>query len=356
MRINPAMIALGRESRGWTQAQLGKAIGVTKPTVCKYELGLLSAERDIQRIADVLDYHPVFFTFETRIFGLGGDFLYRKRAHVSASVKRRVQAEINIVRMQCERLLASADVSHELPFPAIQPEERSGRIEQIAREVRSAWKLRPGPISNVTTLIENAGAVIIPMDFGTLAIDGTNMRMPGAPPLLFLNRLAPGDRHRWNTAHELGHSVMHFGQTFGDAENEANRFASEFLMPKKDIRADLANIDLPAAARLKAVWGVSMAALIRRARDLNAITDSTYRRLFTVLSANEMRMQEPFPIQFEQPTAFERLKEVHRRDIGLDDSEMRNLLFTDQLGPLDARRSPKLRISDGDLFNDPSDS
>ena len=352
MRINPAMIVVARESRGWTQSDLAEALGVKTPAVCKYELGTLNPGLDITRIADALKFDQRFFEQDTRLVGLGGDFLYRKRAHVSAKVRRRVQAEINILRIQCERLLANVKMPDDLPFPAIQPEERAGRIEQIARDVRAAWKIPAGPISNVTAIVEGMGAIVFAMNFGTFAIDGTNVRQPGFPPLLFLNRMVAGERHRYNLAHEIGHAIMHCGQSLGDPEEEANRFASEFLMPKKEIRSDLANIDLPAAARLKAVWGVSMAALIRRAHDLKLISDSTYRRLFTALSANEMRVQEPFPIPFEEPSTFERLKSIHTEQRGLTPEDMRALLFTDQLGPIEVQHIPRLRISNGALFDD----
>jgi Zn-dependent peptidase ImmA (M78 family) len=54
-------------------------------------------------------------------------------------------------------------------------------------------------------------------------------------------------------------------------------FASELLMPAKEIRGELGNLDMPALARLKARWGASMGTLIRRARDLGAVSDYRYR-------------------------------------------------------------------------------
>ena len=48
-----------------------------------------------------------------------------------------------------------------------------------------------------------------------------------------MNSDMPGDRHRFNLAHELGHALMHRHST-GECESEANRFAAEFLMPKEE--------------------------------------------------------------------------------------------------------------------------
>jgi len=57
---------------------------------------------------------------------------------------------------------------------------------------------------------------------------------------------------------------------------------------------------------LKRVWGTSIAALVRRARDVGAITDYAYRDLNIELSASGHRKQEPVTVQREQPTLIER--------------------------------------------------
>lgn len=188
------------------------------------------------------------------------------------------------------------------------------------------------------------------VDFESDLVDGTNLRVPGLPPLLFLNQNVAGERHRFNCAHELGHAVMHFSTALGDAEDEANAFASEFLMPRAEIRSDLRNLDLSGAARLKQVWGVSMAALITRARDLGMMTESTYRRMFTSLSSRGFRREEPLPVPFEQAARFDQLVAWHREHLRLDESAMNSLLFTSKLGPLEVPKYPPMRLATGTLF------
>jgi Zn-dependent peptidase ImmA (M78 family) len=53
-------------------------------------------------------------------------------------------------------------------------------------------------------------------------------------------------------------------------ENEADRFAAEFLMPAKEIGPQLARMSLRRAAQLKPNWKVSMASLIYRAQSSSA--------------------------------------------------------------------------------------
>lgn len=339
------MIVAARESRGWLQKDLATAIRTNQSTISRYELGVIPVpEYHVDAISAALNYEREFFEQPELLVGLGGDFLYRKRASVTAKAQRRVEAEANIRRIQISRLLRAASVPERFPFPVI-PEECAGHPEMAAKETRRAFRLPTGPVRNLTRVVENAGAIVFTVDFGTNLIDGTNIRMPGLPPLLFLNHNVPGERHRFNIAHELGHAVMHFSMALGDAEDEANAFAQEFLMPRTEIRSDLRNLDLSAAMRLKRVWGVSMSALIRRAKDLKVISQDRYRRLNTQMGASNIRLQEPEPLPMEKPETFEGLLSLHRTKLAFSDEEMRRLLFTDRLGEIPVPRVPQMRIA-----------
>lgn len=277
--------------------------------------------------------------------GLGGDFLYRKRAKLAAKDQRRVEAEANIRKMQVTRLLRNANVVDRFPFPAIPLNEVKYRPEVAAQQLRMAFRMPSGPVQNLTRILENAGAIIFTVSFGTDYVDGTNIRLPGIPPLLFLNQNVQGERHRFNLAHELAHAVMHFSTALGNPESEANTFANEFLMPKAEIRDDLRNIDIAGAMRLKPIWGVSIAAIIHRAYQLDQIPKSKYQRLFTQLGAAKMRTVEPEPLPFEQPETFDQLISIHRTKLGFSDEEMRKVLFTDKLGELPVPSIPQMRLS-----------
>lgn len=347
MPVNPRMITLAREVREWTQKDLARAISATQGQISKYEHGVLAVpQQDLEAISEQLEFDPSFFSRPDQVYGLGGDFLYRRRAHVPARAKRRIEAEANLFMMRIAELLKSAEVADTFPFPEIQPEEYKGNIRRIAREVRKAWRLPPGPVDNLTRIIERAGGIVLTLDFGTRLIDGTNIRIPGFPPLLFLNKNVSGERHRYNLAHELGHVIMHFTYSLGDAEDQAHAFASEFLMPKAEIARDLSNINLHAALRLKSVWGVSMAALIKRARDLRKISAHSYRMLFMALGAKEMRLVEPHPVAFEQPEVYDKLIRMHKTELGLSGEQMKVILFTDRLGHVEPKKRPELRVVD----------
>src|SRR5437588_10942690 len=109
----------------------------------------------------------------------------------------------------------------------------------------------------------------------------------------------PPDPERYSLAHELGHLVGH-SAPHPTMEEEANRFASEFLMPAADIRASLHDITIPRLAALKRYWKVSMAALLRRAYELGTINERRYRFMNIQLSKAGYKMREP--IETDPPT------------------------------------------------------
>ena len=228
--------------------------------------------------------------------------------------------------MQIARLLNGVDLATENHFEPLDSDRFDGDIEKIVSIVKAAWKVPLGPVANVTALVESAGGVVLKCVFATKEIDAAHLWLPGLPPLFFVNRDLSGDRLRWTLAHEIGHAVMHRNPT-GDVEAEANSFASEFLLPRQEIEAHLPDMTLERAASLKTVWKVSMAAIIKRAYDLGAITSAKYRRLFTSLSACGYRTNEPFPIPIEEPQVVRRLVEVHQGELNYSNFDLAKLLF-----------------------------
>ena len=94
-------------------------------------------------------------------------------------------------------------------------------------------------------------------------------------------------RSRFDAAHELGHLILHPDSEPGSKliEQQANAFASEFLMPRDEILEQLPKrIDWPRFHTLKRHWGVSLRALVFRAHTLGRLSDASYRRANQQLS------------------------------------------------------------------------
>ena len=123
---------------------------------------------------------------------------------------------------------------------------------------------------------------------------------------------APGDRLRWNLAHELGHLLLHDRQSSGqEIEYEADAFAAELLTPLAALDAEMpARPTLSALYAMKLRWGVSVQSLIRRARELGRVTDTQYMSLFRQISARGERMSERYQLNREKPRIYRKMSEV----------------------------------------------
>lgn len=350
-RVNPEMLVLARETRGITQNSLAKAVSIAQATLSKFETGALAVgDECLSRLAKVLNYPEEFFYQPDPVRWVGSGCIYhRKRQSVTAAEYRLLLARVNVLRMNVWRLLQNVEIQAENRFFQLEIDE-FGSPEKIAAHVRNRWDLPPGPIENLVTAIEAAGGVVIKCDFGTAKLDAFSQWPPGMPPMFFVNASAPPDRCRYTLAHEIGHIVMHMVPT-PSLEQEADQFAAEFLMPRRDIGPYLSRpFTLEKAASLKVYWKVAISALIRRARDLGRITDSYYRSLMTQMSRLGYRTVEPVPLEPEEPAVVRSVIEVHRKDHGYSITDLSRIAlvnedeFVSNFFPRAPSKTPYLRV------------
>ena len=329
--FNPEMMIVARESRGLTQSQLARLMKVQQGTISKLESGTLPAYAEhIERLSTTLRYPKHFFSQKERVYGFGSSIFYhRKRQSLPMSVLRQLHAQLNIRRNQLKALLRAAELDTRCQFRPFDLTDYGGRVEEIAHLVRSTWRLPHGPIRNLTGAIEDAGGIVIRHDFETTKADAVSEWTELCPPLFFVNANSEitGDRLRFSLAHELGHIIMHRFPS-ADMENEADRFASEFLMPATEIRSSLRKLSLPKLAVLKREWRVSMGALIEKAYQLGTVTDWQRRSLIMQLRGMTHSSREPMEtdVPIEQPKLLDELVIAHTEALGYTPSELSTML------------------------------
>uniref|UniRef100_UPI003C7B8BD8 ImmA/IrrE family metallo-endopeptidase n=1 Tax=unclassified Streptomyces TaxID=2593676 RepID=UPI003C7B8BD8 len=313
-QAQPAMLALARESRGMTQADVAAAMAeasgaagtaVSQGYVSKAESGRLAVTGErLELYASALSYPPDLLCLDPQVHGVGvGLIHHRKRASLPVGVLRRIHAQLALTRIQLNGLYrAAAEDSVRGDFPQV---ELSDLVtpKDAARVVRRQWGMAPGPVPDVVRCAEEGGALVVLRDLESELLDAVSQWPAGQAPLFLVNTRAPGDRCRFSVAHEIGHLVMHREPGSGaEQEKQADAFASEFLMPASDIRGEFTDgVDLAGLADLKRRWRVSMSALLRRALTLNAITDWQYRTVIIEMSALGYRTAEPVHVPLEEP-------------------------------------------------------
>ena len=330
--VNSEMVMLAREFRNLTQEQLARKLFVSQATVAKIEGDLYGNIQDqlVDRIAGALEFPRQFFFQDEERLGFGSSaFFYRKREKISAADRKRISSTVNLVRINLKRLLSMVDLQASRALPFYEIEAFSGGACDVAVTLRNIWSLPDGPIKNITSLIESAGILIIPCNFGTRFFDGTSLKVNNMPPIIFINKDLPGDRWRFTLAHELAHLVMH-DVPRESMEDEADEFAAEFLMPKVELKAQfsrMGRIRLQDLSNLKPYWKVSIASLIMRASALGFLTKNQARYLWMQMSKAGYRLREPNEIPQEAVSNYPNLFEYFTQNLGFGLDEMAKLTF-----------------------------
>jgi Zn-dependent peptidase ImmA (M78 family)/transcriptional regulator with XRE-family HTH domain len=154
-----------------------------------------------------------------------------------------------------------------------------------------------GPIVNLIQILENAGIIVVRIDFNSDLFSGINGNVNGTPYIV-INKKGIGERQRFTLAHELAHLAFDFSAIASDKEKEkiANKVASAFLMPKTDIVREL-GIERKAFGDdvfiVAKEYGVSVNALVYRLRDLGIISEETYLRFEQYASSTGFKKNEP---------------------------------------------------------------
>ncbi len=292
-KINPKMLTLAREARGYSQADLAERSGVSRSMISKFEQDSLVMSTELtNKLTSVLKFHDSLFHADADILPPA---LYRRRDTVPAKTLMQIDANINLYQMNIAKLL-KAMKKDTTDIPSI-PLSITGSPETAADKLRKLWKLNKGAIDNLTEVLEAHGFITVAMDFGTERVDSRSILIEDKFPVIFYNKKLLGDRLRFTLAYELGHIVMHTRttlNTFTDLSKEANSFAAELLMPKNEIIKDLGEkVDLELLAKLKGKWKASMHAILYRAMDIQVITENQKRYLINEFNALKIRRREP---------------------------------------------------------------
>ncbi|MFF2243300.1 helix-turn-helix domain-containing protein [Arthrobacter sp. NPDC058130] len=293
-----ALLETLRLSRGLTQTDLARATGIAQATLSKTESGVIDLDEDRwERIASALNVPARAFT-EASTAVLPDRIFHRKRRSTPKSEIRRIGADLALTRQRVDRLIAAPATNlkrHDLEDGFVTPQE-------IAQLVRSELDVGTEPIPDLTGLLESAGVTVLRWPLDSLQVDAIAAWPEDTAPLILLGEHAGAERLRFTIAHELGHAVLHNGEATEQQEREADAFAAEFLLPAARLRNEWPNPPhLEDLLPLKRRWGISLSALIRRARDCDVLDEAAYRHWNIVLSTSGMHRREPDPLPPERP-------------------------------------------------------
>ena len=303
-------IKQARELNGLTQKELAITVGCKQSAIAHFETNRSLPSRDtIKVIGKATGFLEKYFEKEPVANFSAGSLAYRSKRSTTKREAAQAYQYASIV-YECTQKMSEAINIPDLRLPKI-----AEGPELSAKVTRAALGISPEiPIGNFTNIFEKNGGFVFVAPFILSKIDALSSwaKFDIERPMIVVSSCVPGDRFRFSSTHELGHLVMHNpprGKIVG-LEKEANKFASEFLMPKEVIKRELVSpVTLTSLMKLKRRWGVSLQALIYRTYELGIITERHYHYLFEQLSRRGWRKTEPreLDIPIEYPKAFNKM-------------------------------------------------
>lgn len=355
--FNPDRLIIARKRRRLTRKELAQRVNLTPVTITRLEKAGNPEPSTIEALSRELGYPKEFFFREDIEVPSEHSASFRSLSAMSAKERDAALTAGSLA------YLASDWISERFNLPSADLFDFSIEREPdvAARTLREYWGLGERPISNVIKLLESKGIRVFSLSENTKNVDAFSC-WRGDTPYIFLNTYKTAERSRFDALHELGHLVLHrHGEAKGrEAEIEANKFASFFLMPSADVVSNIPYItSLDQLIRAKKRWGVSVAALAYRLHKASFISDWQYRT-FCIQINKRFKNTEPNGLAPEKSVVWEKVlmelwssgitKQHIAKDLAIPADEIESLLFglvgsnNDQIKISNEEKKPDLQL------------
>jgi Zn-dependent peptidase ImmA (M78 family) len=276
-----------------SQDELVEKMGniVSKNAISKYEKGEMMADGAILlALAKALDVKPDYFLrpFTVEIEKVE----FRKKQKLAVKDVNSIKQTVSDV---LERYL---EVEQFLNIESAFSNPIAGNkifslvdVENAALKVRSAWNLGLNALPNVIDLLEDKEIKVIEIDAPD-EFDGFSGWADGRIPIIVINKNYNVERKRLTALHELGHLIMVLSPDVTDKDKErlCFQFAGAMLLPettfKSEIGGNRSHISISELVAIKETFGISIQAIMARAKDLEIINEFQFVNFRKWISRN----------------------------------------------------------------------
>lgn len=304
--FNGERLKIARMWRNLSATQLADLTGFSRQTISMLENGkLMNPEfATVQKLSEKLEFPVTFFLEETKI-NLNESTTYF-RSLLTTNKKYRIEQEEKIKFIAIVYNMLSEYLEFEkVNLPQI---PTNATPQEAANILREYWGLGNRPIENIVYLAESNGLIVTDFETATGDVDAFSHKITSDDMETYLIGYSKNKRTaariHFDVAHEIGHILLHNWredlecidkEEFKEIELQAHAFASAFLLPEDEFRKDVSPYatNLAYYTELKKTWKVSIAAMIRRAKDLDIITADDYSRLMRNMQKQGIRKIEP---------------------------------------------------------------
>jgi Zn-dependent peptidase ImmA (M78 family)/DNA-binding XRE family transcriptional regulator len=287
-RLKSARALAGLSQDGLVQQMNGL---VSKNAISKYERGEMMADSKVLiALANALDVKTDYFfrPFTVQISNIEFRKKKKLRQQDLKSIQERVSDTIERY-LEVEQFL---NIKSEFKNPIANHLVQNGAdVEKVVNILLRKWKWGINAIPNVMEMLEDKEIKVVELD-APMEFDGFSGWVDAKFPIVVINKNYTLERKRLTALHELGHLLLSFHESLEHKEIEklCFRFAGAVLMPeetfKNELGAERSRISVAELVSVKETYGISIQAIMARARDLGVITTHTYIRFRKWIARN----------------------------------------------------------------------
>lgn len=306
-----------RLMKGFSLQDLADALDnqLSRQALHRYEKGKVIPDNDkINLLSKALNVNPDYFFRSTKVEL--GEIEFRKLSKMpqkEASIIKEITKEKLSRYLELEEILGLPIEFEDYlkDFETVTTYEQVNRAAELLRE---KWGLGKGPIFNIVELLEDKNIKVVDLRVND-DFDGLQTRVNNMIPVVAYNanKINKPDRIRFTLLHEMAHLFLKFGNiTDRQKETLCHQFAGAMLLPEATIKAELGEhrnkLSSLELANIKKQYGISMQAIIMRAKDCGIINENYTKQLFFFFKQMNWRVDEPYDYEgVEQSNRFEQL-------------------------------------------------
>lgn len=306
-----------RLMNGYSLQELADALDnrVTRQALHRYEKGEVVPDGEkIGWLSKAMGVSPDYFFRPTQVEM--GDVEYRKLDKMpqkeAIAIKEKTKEYLSRY-LELEEILG-LPTEFVNPLTNLDVITTYAQANAAAKQLRDKWDLGLGPIFNTVELLEDKHIKVVKLDVDE-DFDGLQTYVNHSIPVVAYNikKANKPDRIRFTLLHELAHLLLPFGQiTEKEKESLCHQFAGAMLLPEETIREELGShrtkLSPQELGNIKKQYGISMQAIIMRARYCDIINEHYTKQLFFFFKQMDWRIDEPVEYQgVEQSNRFEQL-------------------------------------------------
>lgn len=296
---------------GLSRSELAKKLGLTEQAIWQFESNTTQPKLETRlQLANQFHVDWTYFELEDEVSNFdtsaiafrNADLATRKTIDIQSVYLRKIDTFIDYL----ETFVILPNVSiYELSQKTNQDYQNGQSIEEVALFAREFLDISSDN-HDILYKLERSGIYIAERMINGQA-DAYSAWSKSDRPFIILGTNKSAVRRNFDLAHELGHLLLHKSldkdENLEELEQEANYFASCFLLPEVEFRTDFQNMvgkrisNPDSYISLKNNRNVSIQALEYRAFKLGLLTPQQHSYFYRQIAKKNYKMVEPLDME-----------------------------------------------------------